>query len=57
MTYKICVIGESCTDRFVYGRCKRICPESPVTLSDLEDTAPLENQGMAANVKTNIEHL
>ena len=57
MTYKICVIGESCTDRFVYGRCKRICPEAPVPLIDLEGAIPLENQGMAANVKTNIEHL
>ena len=57
MTYKVCVIGESCTDRFVYGRCKRICPESPVPLIDLEDTPPLENQGMAANVKRNIEHI
>jgi len=57
MTYKICVIGESCTDRFVYGRCKRICPEAPVPLLELSDTPPLENKGMAANVKRNIESI
>ena len=57
MTYKICVIGESCTDRFVYGRCKRICPEAPVPLLELSDTPCVENKGMAANVKRNIEYI
>ena len=57
MTYKVCVIGESCTDRFVYGRCKRICPEAPVPLLELSDTPCVENKGMAANVKRNIEYI
>tara|TARA_R100000306_G_C4377551_1_gene142643 strand:- start:1653 stop:2420 length:768 start_codon:yes stop_codon:yes gene_type:complete len=41
----------------VYGRCKRICPEAPVPLLELSDTPPLENMGMAANVKRNIEYI
>ena len=27
---KILVIGDSCHDVFVYGKCDRICPEAPV---------------------------
>ena len=27
---KVLVIGDSCTDKFVYGECNRICPEAPV---------------------------
>ena len=27
---KILVIGDSCTDIFIYGECNRICPEAPV---------------------------
>ena len=27
---KILVIGDSCTDIFIYGEIDRICPEAPV---------------------------
>lgn len=49
---KIIVIGELCTDRFVYGKIERLCPEAPVPVFN-----PLEvneNLGMAGNVVENI---
>ena len=52
---KFLVIGDSCTDRFVYGKCLRICPEAPVPVF-----APVNektNGGMAKNVKANVEAL
>ena len=26
----ILVIGDSCIDKFIYGKCNRLCPEAPV---------------------------
>ena len=26
----ILVVGELCEDNFIYGECKRLCPEAPV---------------------------
>jgi len=50
--YRILLIGDSCTDAYVYGRCLRISPEAPVpvlTFSQCE-----RRPGMAANVAANL---
>lgn len=52
---KILVIGDSCTDVFVYGYTKRLCPEGPVPI--LEPSRTITNQGMAGNVITNLKAL
>ena len=52
---KFLVIGDSCTDRFVYGHCVRICPEAPVPVFNPSHTT--ENGGMARNVQANVEAL
>ena len=49
---KILVIGEICTDKFVYGKIDRLSPEAPVPVF-----IPLDertNYGMAGNVVKNI---
>jgi len=46
------VVGDSCTDVYLYGSCKRLCPSAPVPVF-----VPLyqkENKGMAGNVYQNI---
>lgn len=48
----ILVIGETCTDRFVYCRATRLCPEGPVPV--LNPVRTTENFGMAANVRANL---
>lgn len=52
---KILVIGELCTDRFVYGDINRMCPEAPVPV--LNPIRTVENNGMAGNVVDNIKAL
>ena len=48
----ILVIGDSCTDKFVYGKCGRICPEAPVPVfTPVRETT---NWGMAGNVVNNL---
>ena len=52
---KITVIGELCTDIFVYGETKRLSPEAPVPVFN-----PLyieKNMGMAGNVVENLKSL
>ena len=49
---KILVIGDSCTDKFVYGVCDRICPEAPVPV--FNPTYQKANGGMAKNVFNNL---
>ena len=51
----ILVIGESCTDIFQYGDCKRLCPEAPVPV--FNPTIKNENGGMALNVYRNLQSL
>jgi bifunctional ADP-heptose synthase (sugar kinase/adenylyltransferase) len=49
---KVLVIGDSCKDVFVYGKCDRLAPAAPVPVF-----VPLyskENQGMAGNVNENL---
>ena len=52
---KILVIGDSCTDVFVYGEINRFCPEAPVPV--FQPIRQVENGGMARNVKRNLEVL
>ena len=52
---KFLVIGDSCTDRFIYGKCERICPEAPIPVfNPVKETT---NGGMAKNVQANVEAL
>jgi D-beta-D-heptose 7-phosphate kinase/D-beta-D-heptose 1-phosphate adenosyltransferase len=51
----ILVIGESCTDKFIYGEVNRLSPEAPVPVfSPIETT---QNPGMAGNVVANLKAL
>jgi len=50
---KILVIGESCTDRFIYSNAGRLSPEAPVPV--LTPVKTEENPGMAGNTKANCE--
>ena len=52
---KFLVIGDSCTDKFIYGKCERICPEAPVPV--FEPVKEKQNGGMAKNVQANIQAL
>ena len=49
---KVLVIGDSCTVKFVYGVCDRICPEAPVPV--FNPTYQKANGGMAKNVFNNL---
>ena len=51
--FRVLLIGDSCEDEYIYGRCERISPEAPVPVikfSKLETKA-----GMAANVYLNLQ--
>ena len=52
---RVLVIGDSCTDVFVYGDIDRVCPEAPVPV--FNPTHQTENGGMAKNVVTNLKAL
>ena len=52
---KVLVVGDSCTDVFVYGKVERLCPEAPVPV--INPTHQTENGGMAKNVVSNLEAL
>ena len=49
---KVLVIGDSCTDVFIYGNMKRVCPEAPVPVFNPITTKT--NGGMARNVLANL---
>ncbi len=49
---KFLVIGDSCTDVHIYGRCDRLSPEAPVPI--LNPIKTIKNGGMAKNVKSNL---
>lgn len=49
---KFLCIGDSCTDIFLYGDCKRICPEAPVPV--FNPVTVTSNDGMAGNVYRNL---
>lgn len=52
---KILVVGEICEDNFIYGECKRLCPEAPVPVMNPIQT--IQNPGMSGNVVENLKAL
>lgn len=52
---KILVIGDSCTDTFVYGTVNRLAPEAPIPI--INPTSKVSNSGMAGNVVRNLNVL
>ena len=49
---KILLIGDSCTDEYVYGTCERLNPEAPVPILNLKRKET--TRGMACNVRENL---
>jgi bifunctional ADP-heptose synthase (sugar kinase/adenylyltransferase) len=52
---KIVVIGEQCTDKFVYCEVNRLSPEAPVPI--LSPLRTVNNDGMAGNTIRNIKSM
>ena len=52
---KILVIGDSCQDVFIYGKCERLCPDAPVPV--LIPYRQKNMGGMALNVFENVKSL
>ena len=52
---KILIVGDSCTDVFIYGDITRLSPEAPVPVFNPRKT--VENPGMSKNVASNVEVL
>ena len=48
----VLVVGDKCTDKYVFGECKRLSPEQPVPV--LDQTKIEERPGMAANTEMNL---
>ena len=53
--YNVLLIGDSCTDVWAYGECKRLSPEAPVPVMKYRETQSA--LGMAANVNENLKSL
>jgi len=51
----IYVIGETCTDKFIYGKSDRISPEAPVVV--LKPIIEHSNKGMSGNVVENLNDM
>ena len=51
--YKVLLIGDSCTDEYVYGTCERLNPEAPVPI--LKYHRKEVRHGMAWNVRENLK--
>ena len=49
---KILVVGDSCTDEYLYGACDRMAPEAPVPVFVLLER--VTTGGMAKNVYENV---
>ena len=52
---KVLLLGDSCEDEYIYGRCNRMSPEAPVPV--LRVTEEEMKLGMAANICHNIYSL
>lgn len=50
--FKVLLIGDSCSDEYVYGICERLNPEAPVPI--LKETEVKTQKGMAWNVRENL---
>src|SRR5690606_33741414 len=49
------VIGDAMLDRYSNGNCRRLCPEAPVPVVDIDDTC--EQAGGAGNSAVNLRGL
>lgn len=54
---KIVIVGETCTDQYVFGRCDRVCPEAAAICFNHNDNEIRYNVGMAGNVYENLKSL
>lgn len=52
-SYNILVLGDGCTDEYVYGNCSRLNPEAPVPVMKYTNT--IRKGGMAWNVYNNLK--
>ena len=52
---RILVIGESCTDEFIYCKSDRLSPEAPVPV--LNPIKTVKNRGMSGNTTTNLKSI
>lgn len=52
---RILIIGDSCTDKFIYGKCDRLCPDAPVPIFIPKKVKKIG--GMAQNVYNNLHSL
>ena len=52
---KILLIGDSCKDIYIYGRCSRLSPEAPIPIFE-KDREEIK-EGMSANVCQNLINL
>ena len=52
---KVLIIGDSCKDKFIYGKCERICPEAPVPV--FNPVKEVTSGGMSKNVFSNLKNL
>jgi bifunctional ADP-heptose synthase (sugar kinase/adenylyltransferase) len=51
--FKVLLIGDSCEDEYIYGRCERISPEAPVPVMNFSKIE--KRAGMAENVFYNLK--
>ena len=51
----VLIVGDTCTDVFIYGEIKRLSPEAPVPV--LNPVKEVSNDGMAKNVLNNVAAL
>jgi len=51
--FRVLLIGDSCTDEYVYGVCERLNPEAPVPILKYVRTEKVN--GMAWNVRENLQ--
>ena len=49
----VIVIGDKCTDKYIFGECSRLSPEQPVPV--LDKTKIEERPGMAGNTELNLK--
>ena len=52
---RVLVIGDACTDKFIYGQSIRLCPDAPVPI--LTPVNNVQVGGMGLNVQANISAL
>ena len=50
---KVLLLGDSCEDEYIYGRCNRLSPEAPVPVLDYAKIKT--TSGMAGNVCLNLQ--